>query len=269
LFDVADPENLGIGHDVPKGPWKRQPGTMVTDRRCLRVAAAWRIENKSLWLNYLAGRNQVEKDIGRLKTQLGSASVARLQTEMASKISPFWTAMGEPQLMGDVNEVLLGHATDPENLVNILSEGCSEKFCGGLFGKCVYFAETPCKNDQYAKKDTHSSRELHELLYPRRQDKSLADVYFIIICRVVMGHFVRTQDGLSNMDSPVGKSVWRVEDTELTEIDGTTPGIRYHGMVAETGIRIKRHREFLQYHSNRIYPTYLVAYKREVNGRDI
>ena len=249
---------------------------MVTDRRCLRVAAAWRIENKSLWLNYLAGRNQVEKDIGRLKTQLGSASVARLQTEMASKISPFWTAMGEPQLMGDVNEVLLGHATDPRNLVNILSEGCSEKFSGrGLFGKCVYFAETPCKNDQYAKKDTHSSRELLELLYPRHQDRPLTDVYFIIICRVVMGHFVRTQDGLPeivcNMDSPVRKSVWgaNAKETELTEIDGTTPGIRYHGMVAETGRKLLRHREFLQYHSNRIYPTYLVAYKRVLNGREI
>ena len=40
------------------------------------------------------------------------------------------------------------------------------------------------------------------------------------------------------------------------------PKVVHHSMIVEIGGRILRHREFLLYHSDSIYPEYLVAYQR-------
>ena len=52
------------------------------------------------------------------------------------------------------------------------------------------------------------------------------------------------------------------EKKELSVIDGTSPPIHYHSLLAELGAGVTRHREFLQYHAVRVYPAYLLAYKR-------
>ena len=51
---------------------------------------------------------------------------------------------------------------------------------------------------------------------------------------------------------------------ELSVVPGNYPGarIRHHALVAELGGVITRHREFLQFHNDRVYPAYLLAYHR-------
>ena len=39
-------------------------------------------------------------------------------------------------------------------------------------------------------------------------------------------------------------------------------GTMYHSMLVEIGGKVKRHREFVVFHSDRIYPEYLLAFNR-------
>ncbi len=43
----------------------------------------------------------------------------------------------------------------------------------------------------------------------------------------------------------------------------------YHSMVAETGAKIMRFREFMQFQQTRIYPAYLLAYWRVKDGERV
>ena len=41
-----------------------------------------------------------------------------------------------------------------------------------------------------------------------------------------------------------------------------SPAVNHHSLLAETGGRIQRFREFIVFHGDRVYPEYLVAYHR-------
>jgi hypothetical protein len=210
-------------------------------------------------------------EVERLEKQFGRMSF--LQTDLAIKIRHFLDAADEEPVDSSLNEVFLLHGTKPEALHAVLANGPSEKFSDGLFGQGAYFAENPCKNDQYVSKDaTYHGNDmasdlhlLHKALY--RKVKHPGDVYYIILCRVVMGRYVRTQQPPVDMDA--GGSIWASLERELAQIPSTNPPIHYHALVAELGAKIMRHREFLQYHHARIYPAYLIAYHRKLHGQRI
>lgn len=205
-------------------------------------------------------------------------SLVPLETKADDKLEDFrhLTQSGvrcAEELNASCNEKFLLHGTKPETLLTILSNGVSDKFSGGLFGGAAYFAETPSKNDQYTTKDPHlidnasgtdAVAQLHNKLY--RSEHHPGDVYYLILCRVVMGYMDITQDG--RISTRHRRSIWAqgADEKELSTIEGIAPPIHHHSLVAETGGILARHREFLQYHAVRVYPAYVLAYHRILNG---
>ena len=126
-----------------------------------------------------------------------------------------------------------------------------------------YLAENPCKNDQYVDVDERratsgSLKKLHEMLYRGRNRGGVdhpRDVYYLLLCRVAMGCYVRTKDAVTI--HPSGKELWSNEERVLAQIPGTT--FIYHSLLAETGGVIARH----VFKGTRIYPEYILAYKRK------
>ena len=101
-------------------------------------------------------------------------------------------------------------------------------------------------------------KPLHDMLY-RGGVKHPGDVYYLLLCRVVMGHYVRTDDAETILNSG-GESVWAKDERVLAQIADTP--FHYHSLVAETGGVIRRHREFLSFKGTRTYPEYILAYQR-------
>lgn len=159
-----------------------------------------------------------------------------------------------------LSEVYLSHGTKPDIVMSLLAGGLNERFSGGLFGHGTYFAEDVAKNDQYVSVDSRFSQpsELHKLLYS--ETRHPGDVYYIFLCRVSMGFFVRTKDARTSVGD--GRSIWSSSERELAAIPGSNPPEYFHSLLAETGERIARFREIMVFHSDRIYPEYLVAYHR-------
>ncbi len=82
-----------------------------------------------------------------------------------------------------------------------------------------------------------------------------------------MGYYDRTQDAENSLDH--SGSLWapNAKDKELSKVGDIVPPIHHHALIAEIGGKIHRHREFLQYHQTRIYPAYVLAYHRTLDGK--
>ena len=135
----------------------------------------------------------------------------------------------------------------------------------------MYSAETIARNDQYTTEGTcYSQQELHRQIYSSPSDHP-GKVHYVIVCRVVMGCYLRTgkrlpDHHLEDMDrSETG--VW-APGSGSTRVLKMIPGdytgakINFHALVAEKGDFIMRHREFLQFHKARVCPAFLLAYRR-------
>lgn len=124
-------------------------------------------------------------------------------------------------------------------------------------------AEDVAKNDQYCTYDEHygAHSDLHKILFDEASLRHPGDLLYVFFCRVVLGCRIRTKDGRTDLDRP-GASIWSSEHRELSTVHGSTPPIIHHSLLAETGGKIARFREFVVFHGDRIYPEYLVAYKR-------
>ena len=130
-----------------------------------------------------------------------------------------------------------------------------------------YLAENPCKNDQYVCVDEELAdhgdlKILHDMLY-RGGVRHTGDVYYLLLCRAVMGHYVKTDDAETIFDAggeDTGDPLWAHEDRVLAQIPNSP--FHYHSLVAETGNAIKRHREFIVFKGARVYPEYILAYQR-------
>lgn len=167
----------------------------------------------------------------------------------------------------DANETFLLHGTNPGVLLSILSTGPNERFSGSnagtAFGDGTYFAEDVGKTDQYVTVDAHhnSKDELHKRLYKHAHHPG--KVYYTLACRVSLGHIVRTQDMGRHSKSMDGVgTVFPVSFRELAAVPGVSPPVHHHALVAELGHHIDRFREFIVFHSEYIYPEYLMAYQR-------
>ena len=59
--------------------------------------------------------------------------------------------------------------------------------------------------------------------------------------------------------------------TVIATIPEVKPPMHYHSLIAEAGpsCRVKRHREFIQFQEKRVYPAYVLAYHRNLNGHRV
>ena len=256
-FLDTDSAQLGRGRDVAQPEQYNQ----------LKLARAWRLEHPALWEKYTAGKQQVCRDMGILrKANIRSHShqTRSVRTERA-------TARMPSCLDRTANEVMLLHGTSPEVLLSILSTGPNERFsgtnAGTAFGDGTYFAEDIGKTDQYVTADANynSKNELHKRLY--KHTRHPGKVYYTLVCRVSLGHVIRTQTfgrGSKSMDD-AGVKVFPIGKRELAAVPRVSPPVHHHALVAELGGNpgIERFREFVVFHSEYIYPEYLIAYQRQ------
>ena len=131
----------------------------------------------------------------------------------------------------------------------------------------VALLTAPGKCDQYVRPDeTHDKsgglKDLHERLY--KDVKHPGKVYYLLMCRVALGHHVRTIDSGRNAVSADDGSikVFPVSFRELAPVPGVQPVVYYHSLLADIKSKGYRYREIIVFHSNYIYPEYLVAYHR-------
>merc|ERR1712187_835499 len=211
-----------------------------------------RIENLNLFNKYAVEKQRLRSMIQQSGLRTPSARVRR----------EWWQALsGLPgDLDHSVNELYLSHGTKPDVVLSVISGGLNERFSGGIFGQGTYFAEDLGKNDQYVTADSAygAHRDLHNELYEHARHPG--NVFYVFLCRVTLGHFCKTKDGATIMDS--GENIWSSAQRELSYIPRVTPPEPFHGLLAEVGGRIQRYREFITFHGDRIYPEYLVAYQR-------
>jgi len=272
LFNVPDPHNLGMGRDVPPGPWRQPASGSDGQQRSLRLVSAWSIENPFLWSKYQAERRIVSEQLARLHA--GNRTVDPVSTNLFGPTDISSLNITNPELRAALNESLLSHGVKPDSLLDVIGNGLSDKFCSGLFGHGIYLADSISKNDQYAIQDEKYNgqsrlRDLHARLY-NNSNKHPGKVYYVLVCRAILGCAVRTQDNQTIMGSP-GSHVYAVPDRELAHVDGNYADsrIHHHSLVGETGVRTQRHREFIQFHKERVYPWYLLAYQRVLNGNRV
>jgi hypothetical protein len=115
--------------------------------------------------------------------------------------------------------------------------------------------------DQYAICDREwgdiAVKDLHHKLYAQSYPHS-GDVFYVLVCRVILGHQVQTDSNLA-----VQPGVFAGSDganrRQLAVIPGSKPPTPYHSLL---GTHYPRFREFVSFNSTYIYPEYLVAYHR-------
>lgn len=219
-----------------------------------RLKAAWRIENSSLFNKY-----SLEKQ--RLRSMRSVWQQARTRCPSVRVRSEWFNALKTlpGELDQSINELYLSHGTKPDIVQSVMSGGLNERFSGGIFGHGTYFAEDLGKNDQYVTADASygQHQDLHKELYEHVRHPG--QVFYVFLCRVMLGHFCVTKDGTTTES---GANLWSSAQRELAYIPGTVPPEPFHALLAETGGRIQRYREFITFHGDRIYPEYLVAYQR-------
>lgn len=221
---------------------------------------AWRLQHPGLWGKYAMERENLRK------IELAALQKSGLALPNARLRQPFkdMAAMLPGSLDAGINEVYLSHGSKPETLLAILSGGLNERFSGGLFGNGTYLAEDVAKNDQYCTYDQcyGDHAELHKLLFDGHGLVHPGQLLYVFVCRVLLGHLVRTKDGSTDLEDPARRSIWSSTSRELAAIPGSSPPLLHHSLLVEVGGRIARYREFVLFHGDRIYPEYLVAYQR-------
>ena len=232
-----------------------------TSHDTLKLACAWRLENPTLWDKYMSGVQEVGTDMERIK-QAGvkpSGGAPVMTGRVASSLPG--------QMRANVNEAFLMHGTKPHVVIDIISKGMNERYAGdafgALFGQGSYLAEDAGKCDQYTKIDLQlDGSDLHKRLYSPSVPHP-GKVFYILVCRVARGYHVRTETNSRPFKSAdTGQPIFPVNERELSPVKGiSAPNILHHSLLADV-IHIMRYREFLVFHSDYIYPEYLLAYQR-------
>ena len=253
LLTSDHPEWLGDGRDV------RQAENDPYGH--LHLAYAWGINNPVLQDRYDRARESVHRQMIEAERQVGRCE--RLETSLSGV-----TRRILGQSAADVNEVALLHGTSPSSVLNIANAGLNERLCRGAFGDGVYFAEDVGKADQYVTSDKAGSQtaDLHKALYsaiPAVSQHRNGDVFYVFVCRVIMGNYLTTQDGTSCQEEPARSIFANGSRRELSLVRGVVPPHHHHGLVVEPGRKIQRYREFITFHAEtNVLPLYLLAYER-------
>jgi hypothetical protein len=258
---TADPAQLGVGADA--SPW---PDEIPPAERELQLAAAWRIQHPTMWGRYSAAVDQAYQDVSR-GPPLPPVGV---RAELVSALD------GLPGRLNSVaiNEQFLISGVPAATVRTVLANGLNERFSGAnagtMFGEGSYFAEDAGKCDQYTRaadggyKQDAELHSLHDLLYEEAGEHP-RDVRYLLVCRVVLGYSLRTQQPRSH--GPHGRGTAMDDDAtddgavfatrrhkELQPLKGSQPPLHHHSLLVELGGRIHRFREFVVFHGDQIYP---------------
>ena len=254
LLVTKDPSQLGKGKDVQ---------THFGQYDNLRLCCAWKIDSPA------------RKDLYRAAVSLVSSEMKQLNRKGVQS-SPGLPQPARGFLFDQgANERMLLHGTKPNVLLDVLANGLNEGFsgigAGSAFGAGIYLAEDVGKTDQYVTPDRHydASKPLHRQLYGHTV-RHPGDVFYLLACRVALGHPARTQymgTEARAMDDGSTK-IFPVTPRVLAQIPGITPAMHYHSLTAELGGDILRYREFVIFKGTNVYPEYLIAYQR-YNGRTL
>ena len=272
FLEVDDPHNLGYGRDM------QQKSKQKYEK--LRLAAAWRIQNPALWSRFMAGKAKVRRDVHSLQ-KLGKGLPKRGGPGLPLRLHERAKMLPGAALDDEVKETMLMHGTKPQFLLDILSNGPNERYRGAtgtLFGNGMYFSEDADKVDQYTARDPAFVKQkgptkgaLHARLYGGSKEHGHpGNVYYILLCRVALGHYVRTRD-----QAPLCKSIdgaggagagapcfERGNPRELASVPKVNPPIHYHALIGEKGPGHLRHREVVLFHGEFLYPEYLLGVHR-------
>lgn len=238
----------------------------------LVLKRAWRIENARLLEDYLCERQRLRRQCCDLELEaLPKASFRHPLFQMprlAIRQEVLDAFQGLPDdLAQDVNEVRLLAGARPEDTALLCREGLNPNATGGTFGRGVHLFEDAGRCDQNAFCDsTAKNKELktqHSKLFTKSYQHP-GNVYYVFVCRVVMGYFVRTRTAGKDATDIDGEGpVYASGDfRELAGIPGTQPPSPYQSLVVELGEQLRRYREFVQFDCHLVYPEYLMAYQR-------
>ena len=270
---VDDPKSLGYGRDLQQKSKQKYVA--------LRLAAAWRIQNPALWARYSAGKQKIRNDL-RAVSQAGKGHPKRGGPGLPLRLHAQARTLPGPPLDDEIRETMLMHGTKPQFLLNILANGPNERYSGAigtLFGNGMYFAEDADKVDQYVAVDKAFVKQqgptkgaLHARLYGTvREQKHPGSVYYLLICRVALGHYVRTRDAApacksmdagGSRDGAVPCFARGDNPRELATVPGVNPPVHFHSLLGEKGPGHLRHREIVLFHGEYLYPEYLLAVHR-------
>ena len=272
FLEVDDAQNFGYGRDM------QQRSKHKYDQ--LRLAAAWRIQNPALWSRYIAGKAKIRRDVHSLQ-KLGKGLPKRGGPGLPLRLHDRAKALPGAALDDEVKETMLMHGTKPQFLLDILANGPNERYSGAtgtLFGNGMYFSEDADKVDQYVscdrafvKQQGPSKGALHSALYGGSREQSHpGNVYYVLVCRVALGHYVRTRDAAPQCKSIDGAGgaganapcFARENPRELACVPKVNPPIHYHALIGEKGPGHLRHREVVLFHGEYLYPEYLLGVQR-------
>lgn len=274
LFDVfrdiitpVDPEDFG------QPDFEKLPGMKDQDPySVLDLVGVWRLENASLWRNYAVERENVQTIIEMKKLK----ERCPVYTRDAALFSCTEKLPGADNLIRDCNEEYLLSAIEPGELLTVASSGMNERHKEGLYyGRGLFFADDIVKADMdQTKADAAYGGfpELHRRLFPKDGEFEFpeppAKLFYVTLCRMLVGFPMRVglnHDGkqkvMEVLDFPGSPAYATNHRSELAFIPDTEPGIHFHSMLAEQSI-LAKYRDFVQFHSTRAYPEYVIAYTR-------
>lgn len=233
----------------------------------LSLRGAWRIQAPTQESKYKIEVDEVKTQIRMLEHHgMSAPSVTTVFDSQAERLG----------VDASVNEKILLHGTKPELLLSILQSGLNERTSVGLFGLGLYLAEDASKTDQYCTEDFSDDvalRELHDVLYAKTEVEhpgraSRSAIFYQLVCRVSLGYPIITKDGESSIHDPEMSIYATHHKRECAGIPCSSPPIPHHSLIAEKGPLSEgyvavQHREFVQFHSQRVLPEYLIAYSRD------
>ena len=119
---------------------------------------------------------------------------------------------------------------------------------------------------EFVKQQGPSKGALHAALYGGTREQSHpGNVYYLLICRVALGHYVRTADkapACRSLDGSGGPVFAKENPRELSNVAGVSPPVHYHALLGEKGPGHMRHREVVVFHGEYLYPEYLLGVQR-------
>lgn len=206
-------------HSGPCG--NRAAAYSASNMNQLVVTKVLRVENTVLWKDYHR-RKQAFQEFN------DSVSKGSLRGQKRIKVQPPPHGHEDMVIDVDTNEFWLFHGTSWATSKIIAKAGFDERVgkMTGLYGSGVYFAENPCKSNQYNAVGTTPIGER-----------------IIIYSRVLLGDVYETSTGLSGIRRAPNKP--RINEP-------------HDSVIAFGGTQV--HKEYIVYNSTQSYPEFIVYY---------
>lgn len=200
----------------------------------LKVYNVQRVENARLWRRYCEVIDRTQEKRDRICSRLDQSRGGEVKTVDSSAALP-------GTVNPAINEVFLWHGTSAQKVFSISQGGfdlhMAGSVAGSLYGKGVYCAECSSKSDEYSIEDDAS-----------RAQGPHKELHCMCLCRVVLGEVLTLTTG--------GEAVHKT-------IESAIHSQAYDSVMGDREASVGTYREFVVYEETRVYPEYIVLYRRE------